>query len=164
MAKFKENRNNNRRKPNPVTFRKHFPSFEEAIEALMKADDVIFGIFAVKGEEEDPEELTAITPSLKEAIDKIVADFSNYTPDLIENENIYATLSVSNNKLTYRLDRSRSFGWMISYSIENGRAVINDVSAQFVFYDTISTKNIMLDLTSDDWEEVKNARFDKKED
>ena len=163
MAKFKENKNINRRKPNPVTFRKHFPSFEEAIEALMKADDVIFSIFAVK-EEENSEEITAVTPSLKEAIDKIVADFSGYTPDLIENENIYATLNVSNNKLTYRLDRSRSFGWMISYSIDNGKAVINDVSAQFVFYDTISTKNIMLELASDNWEEVKNVRFNKKED
>lgn len=163
MAKFKENKNTNRRKPNPVTFRKHFPSFEEAIEALMKADDVIFSIFAVK-EEENSEEITAVTPSLKEAIDKIVADFSGYTPDLIENENIYAALNVSNNKLTYRLDRSRSFGWMISYSIDNGKAVINDVSVQFVFYDTISTKNIMLELASDNWEEVKNVRFNKKED
>ena len=163
MAKFKENKNTNRRKPNPVTFRKHFTSFEEAIEALMKADDVIFSIFAVK-EEENSEEITAVTPSLKEAIDKIVADFSGYTPDLIENENIYAALNVSNNKLTYRLDRSRSFGWMISYSIDNGKAVINDVSVQFVFYDTISTKNIMLELASDNWEEVKNVRFNKKED
>ena len=163
MAKFKENKDTNRRKPNPVTFRKHFPSFEEAIEALMKADDVIFSIFAVK-EEENSEEITAVTPSLKEAIDKIVADFSGYTPDLIENENIYAALNVSNNKLTYRLDRSRSFGWMISYSIDNGKAVINDVSVQFVFYDTISTKNIMLELASDNWEEVKNVRFNKKED
>lgn len=163
MAKFKENKNTNRRKPNPVTFRKHFPSFEEAIEALMKADDVIFSIFAVK-EEENSEEITAVTPSLKEAIDKIVADFSGYTPDLIENENIYAALNVSNNKLTYRLDRSRSFGWMISYSIDSGKAVINDVSVQFVFYDTISTKNIMLELASDNWEEVKNVRFNKKED
>ena len=163
MAKFKENKNTNRRKPNPVTFRKHFPSFEEAIEALMKADDVIFSIFAVK-EEDKSEEITAVTPSLKEAIDKIVADFSGYTPDLIENENIYAALNVSNNKLTYRLDRSRSFGWMISYSIDNGKAVINDVSVQFVFYDTISTKNIMLELASDNWEEVKNVRFNKKED
>lgn len=161
MAKFKENKNTNRRKPNPVTFRKHFPSFEEAIEALMKADDVIFSIFAV---EEGSEELTAVTPSLKEAIDRIVEDFSKYTPDLIENQDIYAALNVSNNKLTYRLDRSRSFGWMISYSIDNGKAVINDVSAQFVFYDTISTKNIMLELASDNWEEVKNARFNKKED
>lgn len=161
MAKFKENRNNNRRKPNPVTLRKHFPSFEEAIEALMKVDDTVFGIFAEEGEDG---ELTAITPSLKEAIDKIVADFSGYTPDLINNSNIYTTLSVSNNKLTYRLDKERSFGWMISYSIENGKAVINDVSAQFVFYDTVSTKNTILELTSNNWEEVKNVRVNKKED
>lgn len=168
MAKFKENKNSNRRKPNPVTFRKHFPTFEEAIEAIMKADDTVFGIFSEKvtneNNEGEEEVVTAYTPSLKEAIDKIVADFSNYTPDLVENDNIYCTLSVSNNKLTYRLDRSRSFGWMISYTIENGKAIINDVSAQFVFYDTYSTKDIMLDLTSNGWEEVKNVRYNKKED
>lgn len=161
MAKFKESKNNNRRKPNPVTFRKHFPTFEEAIEALMKADDVIFSIFSEKSEDG---EFTAFTPSLKEAIDKIVNDFSNYAPDLIDNENINCALTVSNNKLTYRLDRSKSFGWMISYTIENGRAVINDVSAQIVFYDTFANKDNMLYLGSDGWEEVSNTRYNKKED
>ena len=147
-----------RRKSEPVTFRKHFATFEEAINALRKTDKAINDIFMDTVEEgEEVAETVAITDP-KQAIEYVTKDFNNFLPDLMGNENIYLALNISANKVTYRVDKELAFGWLISYDVQNGHAVINDVSAQITVYNTDSLKGFMLELTGDNWEQVPSRK------
>lgn len=145
-----------RRKADPVTIRKHFESFGDALNALRKADEAINDIFVVENEE--GELVTTDITSPIEAINLIVNDFAGYTPDLIGNANIYVSLNVTSNKLTYRIDKKLSFGWLISYSVKEGHAVIEDVSAQITAYDVNSLKDMILELTGDGWEQLASKK------
>ena len=144
-----------RRKPEPKIFRKHFASFKDAIEALRAADGTIAEIFA---KEEDGNTVYEEITSPKDALKYILEDFENYTPDLLGNENIYASLSATSNKLTYRINKAVGFGWVIAYAIENKHAVINDVSLQIVIFDETeqNIKNLMLDITSAGWDQIQS--------
>ena len=154
MAKNFPKKETTRRKPDPKIFRKHFAKFEEAIEGLREADPAIADIFA---KDVDGNAVSEPITSPKDAIQYVLDDLANYTPDLLGNENIYVSLNASSNKLTYRLNKEIGFGWVISYSIENKHAVINDVSVQIIVYDETEqgTKNLMLDLTAAEWDQIK---------
>ena len=154
MAKNFQKKETTRRKPDPKIFRKHFAKFEEAIEGLREADAAIADIFA---KDVDGKAVSEPIDSPKDAIQYVLNDFANYAPDLLGNENIYCSLNTSSNKLTYRINKEVGFGWVISYSIENKHAVINDVSVQIIVYDESEhgTKNLMLDLTAAGWDQIK---------
>ena len=144
-----------KRKADPVTLRKHFATFEEALSALRKADEGINNIFIT--EEEDGKTVEDITSPL-EAINLIVDDFSGYTPDLLGKSNIHVALDVTSNKLTYRIDKTLAFGWLIGYTVEDGHAVIHDVSAQITVYDPSSLRDLILELTGDNWEQLASRK------
>lgn len=154
MAKNFQKKETTRRKPDPKIFRKHFAKFEEAIEGLREADAAIADIFA---KDVDGKAVSEPIDYPKDAIQYVLNDFANYAPDLLGNENIYCSLNTSSNKLTYRINKEVGFGWVISYSIENKHAVINDVSVQIIVYDESEqgTKNLMLDLTAAGWDQIK---------
>lgn len=154
MAKNFQKKETTRRKPDPKIFRKHFAKFEEAIDGLREADVAIADIFA---KDVDGKSVSEPIDSPKNAIEYVLNDFFNYAPDLLGNENIYCSLNTSSNKLTYRINKEVGFGWVISYSIENKHAVINDVSVQIIVYDESEqgTKNLMLDLTAAGWDQIK---------
>ncbi len=144
MAKnFKKDPNVRTRKPEPVYFRKHFPTFTEAIIELSKVDEAVAKI--IGGVE---------TPA--DAIARIVEDFSGFIPDILANQNLYVNLDVTSNKLTYRIDKVLAFGWLIKYKVdfsdEGNKAVIEDVSAQVIVYN--NDKDLILDLTDDGWDKV----------
>ena len=154
MAKNFQKKETTRRKPDPKIFRKHFAKFEEAIEGLRETDPAIAAIFS---KDVDGNSVSEPIDSPKDAIQYVLNDFFNYAPDLLGNENIYCSLNTSSNKLTYRINKEVGFGWVISYSIENKHAVINDVSVQIIVYDESEqgTKNLMLDLTAAGWDQIK---------
>ena len=130
-----------RKKPEPIFMRKVLNSVEDALEALRSADGEIAAII---GEDTDTIDL---------AISNIALDFEANRPKLLENENIYSSLSVSVNKLTYKINREFSFGWLISYTVVDGKAVIDKISLQIVVF--TDNNNLILDLIDQGWSRVQ---------
>lgn len=134
-------KDNRRNRPEPIYMRKVLTNVEEAIEALRSVDGEIANII---GEE---------TTTIDEAVNNIIEDFCANRPKLIENENVYASLSVSSNKLTYKIDSTLSFGWLISYEVTDGKAVIEKISLQTVIF--ANNNSLVLDLIDQGWTRVQ---------
>ncbi len=107
---FKEKR----RPKTAETFLKHFPTFEDALDALKNINS-------------DIEDIIGDATTIPEAIANITNDYCKYIPDLIGKENIYTSLSSSVNRLSYKLDTGYAFGWNIKYRVVEGTATIDDV-------------------------------------
>lgn len=133
-----------RKRPDPIFMRKVVTSAEDALESLRCADGEIAIII---GEE---------TETIDEAVSNILIDFNDNRPKLLENENIYASLTVNVNKLTYKINREFSFGWLISYNIVDGAAVIDKISLQIVIF--ANNNSLILDLIDQGWTRVQKSK------
>ena len=133
-----------RKRPDPIFMRKVVTSAEDALESLRCADGEIAMII---GEE---------TETIDEAVSNILIDFNDNRPKLLENENIYASLTVNVNKLTYKINREFSFGWLISYNIVDGDAVIDKISLQIVIF--ANNNSLILDLIDQGWTRVQISK------
>ena len=133
-----------RKRPDPIFMRKVVTSAEDALESLRCADGEIAMII---GEE---------TETIDEAVSNILIDFNDNRPKLLENENIYASLTVNVNKLTYKINREFSFGWLISYNIVDGDAVIDKISLQIVIF--ANNNSLILDLIDQGWTRVQKSK------
>lgn len=133
-----------RKRPDPIFMRKVVTSAEDALESLRCADGEIAMII---GEE---------TETIDEAVSNILIDFNDNRPKLLENENIYASLTVNVNKLTYKINREFSFGWLISYNIVDGAAVIDKISLQIVIF--ANNNSLILDLIDQGWTRVQKSK------
>lgn len=156
MTKNFKREQNARRKPEPIVLRKNFATFKEAINAFRLFKQVFCDIL---GDDEDP------TPA--GCIAHATQDFEQYIPDLVNNDNVYVSISASTNKFSYRFDKENAIGWIIGYRIQDGHAVIENVSAQYTIFNNDITS--AAELIGDGWvqQQVKertNRKFTQKKD
>lgn len=156
------NTNNKRRKPEFVTLTRRVEGddFKHAMDLLCR-NETIYNIIRIDYTDETGAENSRMPEDPTEAIEMITTYFYNNTPDLLGKRNIHTSLNVSSNKAMLRTEDNISFGWYISYVVEDGHAIVDYIDLTITVYQKERNQAIVDDLLTSGWKEVEKRHYNK---
>lgn len=135
------NRQERRKKFDPVTFTKNFDTFEEGLQDIRSKSQEINAIFVDYENSKNIEEVLTTVAAKAALVDDVRANI----PEFANPDTKYYSLSISANKVSYRIPNGIAFGWKVSFNKET-----KETSYTFqVIISSYTTMKYMGDLLKD---------------